>query len=231
MARRKKKKIPPKEVSIPKKPKEFVRPRYYPLTPDEILELGESIEDGLARAIFFTSYLTGARISEVARLRLAHIEKKDDFYEVRMVVLKKRRRRGMSRFVPIPSGKKAKCHEDRMMSHVIKYLSGSKKDYPFWVWGKPNDMNPAGRPDSVGEYLRRHCELRVEAQVKGKDGIWWEKIIVKPMHAHYLRHCRASHLAKYYNFDSLEITLYFSWEDPKMAMNYIEERSLKHAFG
>lgn len=220
---------------------EYKRPRYYAVPPKTILEMGLSIKDARARGLFCLTYLTGARIAEAAQFRPMHVSAgRPDFYELRMVVLKKRRQRGfVNRIVPIPRGKKAKCFENEMMGEIISFVKDFPIDaFPFWVWGKPKKEYDRllkkevmhQRPDAMSIYLSRAIKMKTEAQVKTGNA-WFDKLITKPLHPHWLRHCRAIHLIQFYGFSDSQLRQFFKWSDaPEILSAYTEVRDVSSAF-
>jgi len=219
--------------------KEYQRPRYRPISPDEILKIGMATKDLRARCLFFFCYLTGSRISEAAQFRSVHLsDGKPGFYQVDLLVLKKRKQRGMRRFIPIPRGERARCHENEMMGEIITYLKDFQAtDYPFWCWGRGEPYTKRNgrvlerkvRPDLMDIYIRRHITLKTDAQVKSGDH-WIERPMEKPMHPHFLRHCRAAHLVSHYNFTDARLQQFFKWADAKIASIYIEEGDMTSYF-
>jgi hypothetical protein len=155
--------------------------------------------------------------------------------------------KGMRRAVPIPRGPLARCHEEEMMGEIMRFLqSGNNSQpfegavYPFWIWGRGEDftcskwkhfkvLHRERRPDAMEIYLRRHIRMRTEAQVK--DGAHWNRrTIEKPLHAHFLRHCRASHLNEFYRFDAIQLQQFFTWADARTASIYTAYSTLSNYF-
>lgn len=228
---------------------EFKRPRYLPLPPDDIFRLGMSTKDLKARCLFFLCYLTGCRISEGVQFMPGHLSTGNpEFYQVDLIVLKKRKLKGMRRLVPIPRGPLARCHENEMMAQVIDYLQTGNDgkpfpstEYPFWCWGRGEPyvcskwknfkvIPRKVRPNVMEIYLRRRISLTTEAQVR--DGERWIRRTIrdKPLHAHFLRHCRASHLNEFYRFDAINLQQFFQWADPRIAGTYTAYSTLTNYF-
>ena len=195
------------------------RPRYFPVPPQVILEIGKGITDPLGRALFFLTYLTGARIGEAMEFQPAFMVVTDSFYRIEMKVEKKRNGGMNMRTVPIPRGEKAKCFENEMMDDVIQFLRGkSALSQPFAKWKR------------MSMYIMRAAELTVNARVKNEAGIWVNRQITKKLHPHYLRHCRAKHLVDYYNFSDTKLRVFFEWSDTKMAATYANAVELEASF-
>lgn len=196
----------------------FKRPRYYALTPESILELGNSITDDLAKALFFFVYLTGARINEATDFTPNRIAFMGDRVVIRLKTLKQQTEDSM-RKVPIPIGPEAKCHEAEMWKAVSEYLKDfTIQDRPFRKWG------------NMSVYLRRHVTLITEARIRTVGGDYLDKVIEKPFHPHYLRHARATHLAEYYNFNNQQLCFFFGWTNTDMALIYTKTADVWSAF-
>lgn len=198
--------------------KEPIRPTYHPLSPEDILKVGNSITDPLAQAAFFFTYLTGGRINEITDFSPNRLEVMEDRYIVRMKTLKRRTADNMRR-VPIPRGSFAKCHENEMMEVVVKYLASCPSfSHPFKKWG------------NMSAYFRRFIPLTTEARVKGIDKEYRDELVSKPLHPHFLRHCRATHLADYYGLNDRQIQAFFNWAKPDMAVTYTKFQEVWKAF-
>ena len=211
----------------PWKPK---RPIYSPLSQDQIYDIGKATEDSLARALFYFAYMTGARISEAVLFKPYHMTKTDNFWRVRMTVLKKRRIDQATRMVPIPRGEKAKCHEDEMMRDVLEFIRDSPPDgHPFLKWGRERLHKP--RPGKcMAIYLSRKIQVNVEMKKKGDTGVWFTTEELKPLHPHLLRMCRATHLGDVYGFGDTKIRVFFEWSDSRMAAKYARTADLESSF-
>jgi len=197
---------------------EYKRPRYYAMSPDAVLKLGDSIEDKTAQATFFFTYMVGGRINEVTDFTPSRLDIHDDRVLVRLKTLKQKHVDSMRR-VPIPLGSLAKCHENEMWKVVSNYLAGyTIQDHPFKKWG------------NMSVYLRRNITLITEARIRTPGGDYTDRVIEKPFHPHYLRHARATHLAEYYGFGTQQLCLFFGWANPAVALLYTKSADLWKAF-
>ena len=200
------------------KPKEYKRPRYYAMPPDAILNTGAGIEDTVAQATFYMTYLVGGRINEITDFTPSRLNIHDDRVLVRLKTLKQKQV-DSTRRVPIPLGKLAKCHENEMWDAVSKYVAGFKmQDHPFRKWG------------NMSMYLHRNISLVTEARIKTPGGDYIDKVIEKPFHPHYLRHARATHLTEYYSFGTQQLCLAFGWSNPSVALIYTKNADIWKAF-
>ena len=184
-------------------------------------------DDRLARCLLYLTYVTGARISEAVDFTRGDLILKEKLYRIEMRVAKKRGSAPSFRLVPIPRGSWSKCQEDAMMEEVTKYINNFDIfQKPFRKWGREE-----GKGGYMKIYLRRAFpEVRIMAKIKNEKGIWYDGILQKPLHAHYLRHCRATHLVDYYGFSDAQLRAFFTWEKPEMAARYARFVDVERAF-
>lgn len=221
-----------KEKKPKRPPPKHPRQKYETITPEDILAQGKSIEDPLAKALYFLCYLTGSRVGEACRFRLidlARAEPSEPYssWSIRMMIEKKHDKSiGHFRKASIPKPELAKCHETEMMAIVLDYLNRPEvksKEFPFWAWGKktPEQINDGqkDRPDSMGIYMSRKATMTAITTERGVHG-WLTIQKTRKLFIHYLRHCRATHLYRYYGTDSLALKEYFGWSSVEMAARY-----------
>jgi integrase len=192
------------------------RPRLYTLKPEIILEIGRSIVDPIARGLYFFLYLTGARINEASDFQINRVEVLEDRINIRLLTLKQRTK-NKYRNVIVPHGAITKCFENEMWAECWQYLKHFKNfDKPFSKWPKDMDV-----------YLRRNVSINVEGtNPGGHDEMYNER----PLNPHYLRICRATHLADHYFFTDNQLCKFFGWKNPEMAERYTEKSDVWPAF-
>jgi len=196
-----------------------VRPIYYTPKAEIVLEMGEKIEDPLAQALYFFCYLTGCRISEATDFTPSRLKMLDDFAQIELRTLKKRSTGPSYRKVLIPLGKYARCFEDKMFPHLSSFLNGLDQFKP-----------PFKRWTNMSTYLGRAIELTTEAKKKNTlSGEWADGLVIKPLHPHYLRHCRATHMIEYYDLNLMELCEMFGWNDTKTPKRYMGIKTLREA--
>lgn len=196
------------------------RPKIYAAKPELLLKYGMSIVDPLARTMFFMLYMSGPRINEFTAITPQAIEDRGDRWVVRLPTLKQKdggvRER---RFVPIPKGALARCHENEMMAEVQNFLRLKESSaYVFRPW------------KNMSEYLARKLEIEVEAQVKTGPKLYEDRVITKRFNPHWLRHCRATHLVDYYDFSAVQLCRFFNWHNMNVALIYTRSADVWHGF-
>lgn len=194
---------------------------YHSLKPDAILEIAESINDELAQAFFCFLYLTGARLNEATDFSPNRMSVHANYVEIELRTLKTRDPGKRWRKVVIPIGDKAKCHEEKLWGYVAAWVTGFKTfDKPFRKWPSRWGM---------GAYLSRHVTLGVERRKRLKSGEYIDEYIEKPLHPHFLRHTRATHLAEFYSTYPTILMKIFGWTDHNMTTKYTSSMEIKRA--
>ena len=198
-------------------PPKFHRDYWYPVNPDTLIQTAKQIKDPCAKALFSFMYLTGCRIGETKDFSLNRLTVLEDRYVIRLRTLKQRDPRAMRKII-LPRNWD-KCHELEHWKIVLNYLKGFKNtDKPFFKW------------KHMEIYLRRHITIEIEAKVKLPNGDYIDKVFSAPLKSHFLRHCRATHLAEYYDFTDNVLCKMFGWVNPIMAQRYTKSVEVWHAF-
>jgi site-specific recombinase XerD len=190
------------------------------IKPESILEAGRSITDPLGRGLYFFLYLTGCRLSEARDFSKVRMEIFPDRRVIRLKTSKQRKNERM-RKIPIPLGGSALCHEDEMWAEVTAFLEDYKEfDKPFSKW------------KNMSVYMKKRgvTQFTFDARVRLIDGSYKDTQIVKHIHAHFLRHARATHLVEYYRFNDTALCKFFGWRNPVMARIYTESADVWNAF-
>lgn len=193
------------------------RPMYYANPPEVILKAGMEIKDELAQALYFFLYLAGSRINEATDFSQNRVSYQDHVrIEMKTLKTKNPAKRYRRVIIPIDINK---CHEREMWDIVKGFLTSFDTfDNPFKKW------------NNMSVYIARNIELECEAKVLCSDGVWRDQKVTKPLHPHYLRHCRASHLVEYYEFTTTELCQFFGWTDSDMAVKYTSGSDVRAAF-
>lgn len=197
------------------------RPKLFPVQPNIIYDIGQGIEDPLAKALFFFLYLTGCRINEATRFQVNHLRYDDNFATVKIYRLKQRahdRSTLDELIIPIKGGL---CNEAKMWSVVSRFLSDCQNfEYAF-------------RPiKNMSEYLARRVRITADAEFYNPTTNNWatHDPINKRLNPHWLRHCRASHLAEYYDLSERQLMSYFGWKRADMASTYVKLTQMRATF-
>jgi integrase len=188
----------------------FVKPIPFPITRPEIYELGKKLLNEEQRALFYTLYLTGARVSEV--LQIPRRDARKDMvngvpgYVFEVVTSKSR-----SLFPRRPLGFPSKGYEGKMADAAWEYIDRitdpSQKIFHF----------SRTRAAHILEKLVVHTRAIAPSNE-------YLEIDLK-IHPHYLRHCRATHFAVYHGWSNpYDYMKWFGWSDPKRPLTYIQQK-------
>lgn len=202
-----------KTIHLPKRPDYIAQP------PQAILEYGKSIQDPLAQALIFFAYLTGGRINECTDFMPARITYHEDRIVIRMKTEKDRGKGDNQRKVPIPKEPVGKCLEAEMWGYVEPFIMGYEAHKkPFAKW------------KNMSDYLKKKAPtITIEARIPSPAG-WKDAVITKPIHPHYLRHCRATHLEDFYGFTDPQLCAFFGWKKADMPRRYTKSSDAWNAF-
>lgn len=195
------------------------RPELMAISPQYILENGLKIEKDDARALYFLSYLLGARINEMTRLYVSRFKEFQVMVKVENVPTEKHSNKFETRPLVIPLAENALCLENEMWADVKGFLA---KFDAF--------STPFNRWKNMSEYLARNATITAEATIYHLDkGTTSSKIITKRFNPHFFRHCRATHLAVYYKFNEMTLCKFFGWTKADMAIRYVQANILEEA--
>ena len=164
-----------------------------------------------ARFAFAALYCSGQRLNEFTPTRRADI--RQEWVEGRpylMVQSKTEKKKTGVRFrqISIPF--------NRRDNELVNYL-----------WTRAQAItNPDTRlwnltPRTIQNYLAK-VTVTVQAANVATESFQTLKL---PIHPHYLRHCRATHLAMDYGYGFKALMTYFGWTDPAMADWYVNPDS------
>lgn len=190
----------------------YKRPKLLAINPEDILATGLQVENDQARALFFLAYLSGGRINEMIPLYVSRFKVFLDRVRIEEMPTEKHKDKTETRTITVPLGSNSRCKESEMWEQVFSYI---KKFDQF--------STPFKRWKNMSEYLARLITIKAEAKIYDleKQTIR-HTIITKRFNPHFMRHCRATHLALYYHFNETELCKFFGWKDPKMAVEYVQ---------
>lgn len=171
------------------------KPIPYPLqTIEEVAALAERYDKPDVRFMCSFLYLTGQRVSEFLETRAADITMQElDGREILVVnSLTEKNRVQPRRILPIArSG-----DEKPMVDYCMKYME---------------KMEPKQR---LMEYSRTNCWNLLSSQMVSINIIDLDKTMKATairVYPHFLRHCRASHLVMFHNYDIYKLMQFFGW--------------------
>ncbi|QLJ52549.1 MAG: DNA breaking-rejoining enzyme, C-terminal catalytic domain protein [Candidatus Fermentimicrarchaeum limneticum] len=176
---------------------------------EEIFDMGQLLHNPEQRALFYTLYVTGARVSEALAITKRDIWEGEDggreAYIFKVMTLKKKSMLPV-RTLPIPK----EGIEGKMAADI-------------WAWRECKDDENA----KLFHYSRTrawnifsHLVFDIRAITKEREYI---ELLDFKMHPHYLRHCRATHFAVYHGWSNpYQFMKWFGWDDPKRPMIYIQ---------
>jgi len=181
------------------------------LTQEDIYSLGLRIYDVQLKALYHILYLTGARISEVLKLRRKDItwgspqDKKTLVFD--LITLKNKRQK--HRKIPVVLNSE---YEKKMAEELIEYVNRFEKGNSALF--KIERTNATHR-------LKRMLKIYVRATKDGKTDVVEEYPF--RIHPHYLRHCRLTHLVDMYGIDAVSLKTFAGWTGLDMADTYIRQ--------
>ena len=165
-------------------------------------------EDDPARGIFFWLYLTGQRVSEMLEVRKYDIGFENTEHGENIIInsISLKNRNNPRRIISIPI-----YGEEYYMANYVKKMINSIE----------NDEDPIVKYHRVTVFKKLSKISLTISAVNPKTKKTMLKYTFK-MHPHYLRHCRASHLAVIYGCDIIQLMNFFGWASPTMPNNYIK---------
>jgi integrase len=188
----------------------------FPLSMDEIYELGLNA-DREDKFLLWLLYCSGGRVSEVLPLRKRSFtfELNKSVMHVELPTLKNRKSR--IRIVPIPYNGQYKDSE--MCKFVREVITTSDSDEEDRIFNYSLNHNN-GRVTIYNHIKRFKKDLTVSRFSDGKrTPVVFEGFSLFP---HFLRHCRLTHLVRYYHFDAFRLQKFAGWSSPAPASVYVQ---------
>ena len=177
---------------------------------DELYKIGNTIEDGKIKALFYLCYLSGARVGEAIKLTRRDIKIVN---EAMVISLYTEKHKGNpTREIPIVIIEN-KNHisyntiEREMANVILDYI----KDIP-----PEANLFPHSRQSVFNMFVRyffTNVRFKHEGNIVDTQ--------LKRINPHYLRHCRITHLRKEYGYDALDLVRFAGWTDTRPATVYL----------
>ena len=199
---------------------------------EEVIELGLGIKDEKIRALFFITYLTGARICEVVRkYKFDIIQKPAPLEDYDVMISGKNIKRYMKKRVYDDDGNP--IIERGMRRKDITFLNrDGRKIMLIFLRNEKNQKKltkdipiPLDRQETITIYNSiidyiTSIEMNDELFPFGYQYAY--RKIKGYFNPHWLRHLRATHLTVNYGFTETELKIYLGWTDTRPAAHYIE---------
>lgn len=188
------------------------RLKVFPATREALLKAGRSMKDNHDRALFFTLYLSGARISEIIGQDSTPDQQgcspliKEDFdykpgVELSFALQTLKRHDRNPRYPTAPDREPYTS----MIYEVLTWLN-QKQDGDVIFNIRRTAFN------------NRLSKVKIAVKPFGRS----ESIVEKKMNPHYLRHCRLTHLAVYHHWTDSQIRTFAGWTTSALASQYVD---------
>lgn len=205
------------------KEKDKVKPIPFPIqTIEEVQGLAQRYQKEGSRFLLTWLYLTGQRINEALRLKRSDVSKQliknQEFIVVNSITLKNKSQ--PRRSIPIPLFGK----EKEMSEFVWKRIENLSLDSMIFArLSRTNAWNLL----AVGS-IKTMAIMPPDPTTKEQK---LQEITLK-IYPHYLRHCKATHMASIYGYDLYKLMQFFGWSTPTVATIYatLNWRTLAEGF-
>jgi integrase len=188
-----------KELGLGKKKDVPVPPHF-----EKVAAISDLYSRADDRMLYLWLYLTGQRVSEALLVKREHILVREvegnTYLVVDSTTLKNNDR--PRRFIPIP-------------------FNGLEKDMVESVWAAVNTLKPEAKLFTLTRQMARNHLARVAVENEFINRKTKERYSAKmSIYPHYLRHCRATHMAEEYDYDLYRLMNFFGWKSPTMPNLY-----------
>ena len=185
--------------------KERLKPIYHPIEPTEIKDTINQIRGTEYQNLARTLYLFGLRITEALNMKQRDItitgKPGKQTYIAKVITLKNKKdpyRRPVAWQINT---------EGEIAENLIEYTQQKQPHQALFTMSRQQAWNIFSKVDITLDATT--YEPRQKLTIT--RGLW----------PHYLRHCRASHLANHYFFGMRELQNYFGWSNPLTAGVYV----------
>ena len=182
------------------------KPFYFPITTiQKVYLIGQEYEENTPRFLFYWLYLTGQRITEALRTKKSDLEFVNENGKKTIVVnsITLKNRVKPFRIIPIP----VYGEEEKMAKYVLKNIYHLKPKEKLFNFTRMTAWN----------YLSQ-VTINIPAILPNNREIINLDLRIYP---HYLRHCRATHIAKKPNCTVSHLMQFFGWSRSNVANTYI----------
>jgi site-specific recombinase XerD len=209
-----------------KQKKPLAKPIYEPVnwsviinTFKESRELGRQIQVEYALL-----YLTGARVSEITQLRksdFAYVKDNSgrEVLTVKLPTLKNQREK--YRILPLvkvePYTEMIEVIE-KYLEHLNPYHHIFKSRHRMTMSRKLKKIKSFTTIAFFPKGVQSPKNIAIIEEYKDDKT---RKLITRKWYAHFLRHCRLTHLVKYHNYDGTKLMFWAGWSDPRLSRIYV----------
>jgi len=182
------------------------KPFYFPIpTIQRVYLIGQEYRDNTSKFLFYWLYLTGQRITEALRTKRSDLEIVEEDGRKTIVVnsITLKNRVKPFRIIPIP----VYGEEKEMSEFVLKKINKLKLREKLFDFTRMTAWN----------YLSQ-ITINIPAILPNRREIVNLDLKIYP---HYLRHCRATHIAKKPNCTVSHLMQFFGWSRSNVANTYI----------
>lgn len=199
-----------KEMHFPKKP--MPQPAAF----EVIAKAARSYSISSDRLLFCWLYLTGQRITEALQTYRRNVSKEEilgkNFLIVDSITLKNRQQARRRIAIPMFG------FESELTDFVWRTIEFLKPEARLFYFTRQQAFNHLSRVQVECEFIKSESKERFVSR--------------HSINPHYLRHCRADHMAHNHGFDHVRLMQFFGWGSSAMPNTYISTsgRNLAEGF-
>jgi integrase len=188
------------------------KPIPFAVSVEELYSLGQRLPKNKHRILFYCSYLTGARISEVLQL-----EKRDLQLETQENAI----------IFTIQTSKSKSTFPIRMLPILLEGIEGEMAKQ-VWAYREALESDEdklftCTRITAFKVFTRLGIDIRAVNLNAAEPKDRYMELLDFRVHPHYLRHCRAIHLVVNHHINNpYELMKWFGWTDTKRPMTYLQ---------
>lgn len=194
------------------------RKKAFPLAPsiETVIRTSKRYSNPDDSLLFSWLYLTGQRVSEALDVKRGDVRIREEKGERFMVVdsVTKKNKEQPRREIPVPMD----LIEKDMVALVWTAYENYKPEVPLFYYSRQQAFNHLSEVKITCRFIDNKTKQRFEGPLR--------------IYPHFLRHCRATHLASEYGYDLRRLMNYFGWASPAMPNTYqsVDWRDLARGF-